>query len=140
MINFEFPNGSSRLISSYAQLLLTFDGMLRTDWESGSGMGRLVSESTKSYISLIKHPMNEVYMLISARKLGDDEYVHSPTDQYTATIEIYVGGDLTNYPIEFFSTLGAIKNIFKRFIEDGAIEYDRNWRILHLQEWPGMLK
>ncbi|OMG69376.1 hypothetical protein [Burkholderia ubonensis] len=56
----------------------------------------------------------------------------------TVPVVVYIGGNRTIFPVEFFSGTDDLTRAAKALIEHGRIERDEHWVILHQQEWPGM--
>lgn len=141
MIQFDFPTSlPRRQVKSVDDLESVMRGMSAVDWRSGSGTACLVSDRTKSYVSIIRHPDEDLYMLVSAREPGLDEMVYVQSDRYTDPVDLFIGGNEINYPKQFFHGWDRVKNVFGEFISNGSIDYGSDWKVLHLQEWDGMIE
>jgi hypothetical protein len=141
MIHFDFPTSlPKRQVETVDDLSSVMSGMSDVEWRSGSGMPCLVSDRTKSSVSIIKHPHEPLYILVSAREPGTDEIVFVQSDEYTAPVSLFIGGNEINYPKQFFHGWDRVKNVFDEFISNGSIDYGSDWKVLHLQEWDGMIE
>jgi len=141
MIYFDFPTNLPRKqIKTIDGLASTMNGMSANDWLTESGTAGLVSERTGSYITLVRHPHEPLYMLASAREPGTDEMVYVQSQIYSDPVSVYIGGEEINYPIQFFHSYDQAVDIFDEFIKYESINYNQDWRVLHIQEWDGMME
>ena len=80
----------------------------------------------------------EHLLITSAEKYGEEEYVYVTGLQFSTLASINCGGELAQFPIEFFAPFDNLLSFGSELIRTGRIKFSPQWVVLHTQEWPGM--
>ncbi|WP_431824241.1 hypothetical protein [Burkholderia sp. F1] len=137
-VSFCYPSGLRQELCSADAFEALVATLTEQDWLAGSGTAGIDVGDGAAYLTITKAPGDRRFMLVNADGPGEDEYVRVTSRTCTSPVVVYIGGNRTIFPVEFFSGTDDLTWAAQALIEHGRIERDEHWVILHQQEWPGM--
>ena len=131
-------SGKERHLSTAQELSTILQELPSKEWSQGSGSVMLLNNQNGWYLGASRMQDGELLLITSAAKFGEDEYVYVSGFQFSTLASINCGGELAQFPIEFFAPFDHLLVFGSELIRNGHIKFSSQWVVLHNQEWPGM--